>query len=212
MIGEKNNEQETSFEVTTRPFDSILREVGMKKQDILELPKAAVVVEVGSGVFQEFAYEVNKLRPDIRMISIDPTMAFSRDRKDVRLGTKGTAYNYEQAGDQKGEEIRRYQTLHGERIDKHLPGTISALASDLPFADGSIDLLVDCWGPAIYLRKYNDFSDYIYEISRVLKNGGIARLKLIGPNMDTALSIKEEGIAVELIGKGVMGVQIKKNI
>lgn len=65
--------------VTARTAEKLIKPFGINEQTVKDLPQKAVVVEIGSGLFQEFAGWVKLIRPDIVTISIDPTLALRQE-------------------------------------------------------------------------------------------------------------------------------------
>ena len=70
------------FFVTNRTFEQICHLVQLTEQDITDLPKNAVILEIGSGVFQNFARQMSEIRPDVQVLSIDPSLAIGTQGKN----------------------------------------------------------------------------------------------------------------------------------
>jgi hypothetical protein len=166
--------------VTERSADEIFDNCLITPQTIQQLPQKAAVVEIGSGLFQEFAQKVKGIRPDVTVISVDPTLAFSANREDVIVSDTEKRVQYwidpfKRFIDQ--EDIDMYQQLQAKRL-KHASqfGGVAALAPRLPIREGSISLLVDSWAACNYLKSEEEFKEYITEVSKTLISGGEARM------------------------------------
>ena len=191
------------FYVTETLFKKILSLSGLIKEAVLALPENAVVVEVGSGKNQEFEQGLRKLRPDIKVVSIDPTLSFNPERKDVFAKEKPDAVFYHQL--KKGEtlplSIPEYRRIQTQRIKDKQEGAVAALAPYLPLKADSVDLIVDRFGPFLYLDE-NYLKDYIRTIASVLKPGAEARICPEGrlfkdEKGDYLFNLSDQGKAIE---------------
>lgn len=179
------------FRVTNRAFTEAAAPLKITDEIIKALPKQAVVVEVGSGLTQEFARKLKAQREDITCISIDPTLGITTDNfftthvKDDQNKLEQVSYiNFHQQqrpqenwvdSKEKQEEIQRERLSEAQKTGS----VVATLAPELPFANASVDLIVDSWGPGLYLDRYSQQSQlavYLQELSRVLKANGQARI------------------------------------
>ena len=168
------------YVVSHSEFKYILMDCDLTEQDILDLPQNATVVDVGSGLHQEFARGMKELRPDIRVISVDPTLAF--DPLDPNIGVKESGswvtYYVNNVATPIIDRVT-FRAIQSERLKMAQQLGMDNIKTDpapsLPGEDASVDLLVDSKGPALYL-KGDEFKQYIFSIAQKLKNGGTARL------------------------------------
>lgn len=172
-----------AYYVTRRSFELMCERMSGLRERILELPPNSIALEVGSDHYQSFSVGVKKIRPDIRTLSIDPTIGFGRNRTDIKTERKSSdnvefddsiAYMFYGSSLSK-EEIQTYKEIQDQRIETKEEGTVAALAPDLPIAEKSIDLLVDHMGPIVHIAT-DYLLDYVKSIVKVLKPGGEAWL------------------------------------
>lgn len=213
------------FYVTNRDFETILWMTGLNKEIIESLPQHSVVLEVGGGVDQNFAAGVKRLRSDITPITIDPTLWIgTKDDKsfDIYFARKKdsprsiSVLHYikrskwfrpvDSAPVEGLQKVSNMKEFSNKRIARvHDTGhAISSLAPDLPFKDKSTNLIVDVYGPGIYLQTKDKpiLDKYLKEIYRILNIGGEARIfpavdvqseadKLIDSSLDNEIKIDE---------------------
>lgn len=187
------------FYLTNRELKELLWMSGLSENYIKSLPENAVVLEIGGGLDQNFAEGVKKLRPDIKPITIDPTIIIGSDNKNsfdiyYRKDPKNSGkFKYAQylrkvkwyqdrklKPEKDSIKVENQKEFSKTRIQRaHETGfPIAALAPQIPLRDESIDLIIDIYGPGIYLQtKENPSLDkYLKEIYRILKPGGVARI------------------------------------
>lgn len=177
-------ENDYQFTVTRRTHRDILDYVAMKEDDIKELPHHATIIEVGSGINQEFAAWVRSVRPDIHMISVDPTMGLDPKREDIYLTESADSINYFK---RRGStplapgQVLYYQEIQRDRQQKSADNglVVTKPVNTLNIRKESVDLLIDSHGPVMYLNK-KDFSLYLDKLSAWLKPGMEARLYPLG--------------------------------
>lgn len=175
--------EEIDFFVVTSDSGSSLEELHLKKRDFLDLPQRASVVEVGSGREQGLARRLRKIRPDLKITIVDPTLSFKPDREDVAVSIDPEYTNYYFSGRVKLplpvetiQEFRRHQQLRLSNLPEKV-AVSTTLAPRLDMPNHSVHMLLDCRGPGIYLKE-KQFSDYLQSISRVLIRGYAARVIL----------------------------------
>ncbi len=180
------------FRVTDREFSRALEASKLDENDILGLPRNGVIVEIGSGLSQNFANETKKLRPDLKVISLDPTLGihssdfFTTHERNKEGKLEQVSYTYfgkdsyyEGKTPEYADPPEISKTIGQERITQanETGNVVSGLAPEIPFASNSIDMLIDLWGPGLYLERYSDGSQlqlYLENVIRVLKQGGEA--------------------------------------
>jgi len=174
------------FRVTRRSFEKVIQALDTTPEAFLkELPQKAVVVEIGSGLGQSFSREIQKQRPDVKVVSLDPTLALDSNFFTThKISSNGTlqqvSYKYFNGQRPKladtpeqQEKIRRQRLESASKTGK----VIAGIAPELPFANNSVDMLVDSWGPGMYLDQEGTeypLKTYLSNIARVLKKEGIA--------------------------------------
>jgi SAM-dependent methyltransferase len=125
------------------------------------LDQGLSILDLGSGARQNFARDCQQAQLRSTIFSLDPRLAMS-DVEDVndRLfrGMRGT------------DELER---LYGRRFPQ--PLTLGGQATQLPFADNTLQRVYAHYSVPMYLRK-DDIASSIAEIKRVLEPGGIARI------------------------------------
>jgi hypothetical protein len=187
------------FYVTNRDFEEVLWMSGLSKNDILNLPEKSNVLEVGGGVDQNFSAGIKSLRPDIQAITIDPTLIIGSNLSneyDIYFGRNSenrNKFSYVQylrklkwyelrklKPEKKSQKVVETKIFNQQRIQKaHEAGeSIVSLAPEIPLKENSLNLLIDVYGPGIYLQTGNNSKLFTYfeEIYRVLKPGGEARV------------------------------------
>jgi len=191
------------FFVTNRTFEQICSLVKLTEQDITHLPKNATILEIGSGVFQNFARQMSEIRPDVQVVSIDPSLAIGiHGKNNFELKTvRDEERNVETAIYQnkgilssfippKKSKVEELQSLQELRIKEALKtgNVLAALAPDLPIKDSSLDLIIDVYGPGFYIQvnQESEIERYFREIHRVLKPAGEIRI-FPAVNMDLYL-------------------------
>jgi len=178
------------FRVTNREFEQSLEAVDLNKRHIMNLPIDAKIAEIGSGLDQEFANGVKSIRPDVKVISLDPTLGlenkdfYTTTEESPDHGIRSVQYKYNDPEINKSsyaDSLEKQQETKRKRLESahETGGVVAGLAPEIPFADESLDLLVDSWGPGLYLDRYEEGSEleiYLNNISRSLKNGGEAHI------------------------------------
>jgi len=191
------------FVVSHTPYETILSECAIRQEDLLALPRNAVVLEVGSGEYQEFAGGAKDAlkkadREDIRIISIDPSLGISPDSDDWFLSETGSLLDYHQNYGSFREEDYvdfSHRQLARRENAKKTRGVVAAKAPRIPIASGTVDLVVDNKGAGLY-SSVDEFLSYIREIRRILKPEGkasISTLRFIGhPSNETPAEWQKE--------------------
>lgn len=178
------------FRVTERPFEEILNFSNLTESDLKNLGPGDTVVEIGSGLGQEFAKGCKSLRDDIQFLSIDPSLAIPSKKAKINvlyeLRTGRRTFEYFDTYTNPDCSILQQVRINNAR---NTQGVIAALAPDIPFGPSLIKWIIDVYGPGIYLETEELFYNYIAEISRVLQAGGRASIYPIknSLNIDTLI-------------------------
>lgn len=196
------------FYVTNRSFEDVCKMAHLTQEEIYSLPEGAYVLEIGSGVFQNFAKKLKEIRPDLNPISIDPTVGISSkdsklfDSKVIRSDNgdidtaiyinKNVESNFIVPKAANKEDLNKLHNLRLSEASK-TGGVISALAPDLPLKSNSFDLIIDVYGPILYiqLNQEKKLLPYFKEIYRILKKGGVIK---IFPAIDMEKVLKRKNI------------------
>ncbi|MFA6250269.1 MAG: hypothetical protein WC686_02050 [Candidatus Shapirobacteria bacterium] len=166
--------------VTCRAPESITRPFGLGEKDILNLPPKPVVVEIGSGLYQELATWIKTIRPDAVTVSIDPTLALRPSKDNPLLLNFGDGeagdfivytdtesppreLTYKALGqepktpvDEKDSHISLERAKNGAGIHKNRlrkspkGGAVAAIAPAIPLASSCVDLLIDSYAAATH--------------------------------------------------------------
>lgn len=158
------------FRVTDRSLDEYKK---FNHIDMERLPKNATVVDIGSGTFQKFSKELADERPDLKVISIDASLALPPIEHGVYSKTGEISYHHHNPENNEIERVN--EDFRKKRLKNKQPNTLAAVLPNIPLKENSADLIIDSFGPAMYLddEKHNK---YFSEIIRVLKKGGSAHL------------------------------------
>lgn len=123
-----------------------------------QLKTGAVILDIGSGTYQAFARDLNQTRPDITVISVDPTLLMSK-------------YDTQDPTDQQIRPVTEEEKQ--ERRKNKFGNTVAAMAPDLPFTDGSFDYVFDNHSAFIYFPdNLAILKDYLSELIRITKPAG----------------------------------------
>lgn len=131
--------------------------------NVRDIVQHGAILNLGSGITQLFEQDVKRARPDIDIISVDPSTF-----QTVEMVAKNP-YELEK----EKHERRTYLQEHG---GGH---TLDAYGQELPIKNDSIDVALDVFGPAYYLRNKNLLQKYIREVRRTLKSGATFRIGTI---------------------------------
>jgi SAM-dependent methyltransferase len=179
--------KESSFYVTDRGFEQLSNYLNLTSEEIDRIPEDGKVLEIGSGVYRNFASELSSIRPDLKVISLDPTLGIKKDDflSVVKRDSQGKIESiyYTNKIINKDEDYflngkaENTQKVREERI-KHEGLAVAALAPNLPFKNESFDLIVDTFGPGLYLHDLGEieFNKYLKSVFELLKPGGEARI------------------------------------
>ncbi|MDD3648143.1 MAG: hypothetical protein PHS44_06640 [Candidatus Dojkabacteria bacterium] len=169
------------YRVTERPFSEILRLSCFNLRVLRGLVPGSIIVEVGSGINQEFANGLMQIRRDIAVVSIDPSLAILASEAKINLtrskGTGRRTLDYYLA-DRVSDVHKNSAGIQLTRLEnaRRTRNVIPALAPNFPFEDSSVKWVVDVYGPGTYFRERKILIDYLTEISRILQVGGRASI------------------------------------
>lgn len=183
----QNLESIGSFYVTDRSFELISQLLDLSAEKIDSLPQNGRVLEVGSGIHRKFAEGISKLRPDLKIVSVDPTLGITKNdfssivERDDEGNIKSVHYTNQII---MGKNDDRYSqgiledthAVRKERLKKSSGEVVASLAPKLPFKDKSFDLIVDTFGPGIYLQNQGEsgLKEYLIRVCDLLTTGGEA--------------------------------------
>lgn len=160
LMGDEEKKEVGYFKVTDRPLGDYERIFSFRAEDLKPNSK---VLDVGSGLRQTFAKELQQKRPDIQVVSFDPTLFLKKYDLDTEEGTRKASE------EEKKQKLRRKEKF-GEVIASIFPET-----PHLPFKDESFDYVIDNHGPFMYFEDhFSELKDYINELLRILKPQGQA--------------------------------------
>lgn len=179
-------ENEINYFVTNRDFEKISFLLKITPKFIEELPIEAKVLEIGSGVTQNFARGLSEKRKDLKIVSLDPTISLNSSDFTPRVirgenNELKSIYYTNNPQDVNGDYylMGKYEPinkLHEERISEAQKSgfVVSALAPELPFKENTFDLIIDSFGPILYLPElgHEKMASYLTRIYDVLKPGG----------------------------------------
>jgi SAM-dependent methyltransferase len=115
------------------------------------------VLDLGSGISQELARDLRRIRPDIQVISIDPSLVLPPDEESLKK--MGIVYSLAMLNDSDEERAKRNSVK--------VKNLIAAVAPNLPIKSKSFDYVFDSHGPYLYLKDDQLKVDYIKEIVRI---------------------------------------------
>jgi SAM-dependent methyltransferase len=179
--------KESSFYVTDRSFEQISGYLDLTSEEIMKIPQEGRVLEIGSGVYRNFASGLSAVRPDLKVVSLDPTLGIKKDdflsvvKRDSQGKIESVYYtnkiiskdkDYFLTGKAENTEKVREERVKSEDL------AVAALAPNLPFKNDSFDLIVDTFGPGLYLHDLGEkeFKQYLKSVFDILKPEGVARI------------------------------------
>ena len=121
-----------------------------------DIPKGGRFLNVGSGYSQALERDFKKVRSDVQVISVDPSVV-----EKVFW-----------AIDENGKMVKRFNSEERRMTLPNKENTVPALGQALPFADNTFDMAVDVHGPAQYSKDEDIYKKYLNEVVRTLKPGG----------------------------------------
>lgn len=155
------------FRITSRDLKRYEKELGFKAE---QLKQDSLILDIGSGFNQELPQQLRVKRPDINVISVDPSLALPTSQ--AILDKLGIRYVIQPSSD---EAIRVTKEADRKlRLSNTQPDTLAAIAPHLPFKDNSFDYVFDNHGAFMYSDSTNRLLKYLNEIVRVLKSRGTA--------------------------------------
>lgn len=133
-----------------------------------EIAANARILDVGGGYRQLFRRELESVRPDLKIFTVDPSLAIDPNDKNFP-----------------GEHIEFvHDPLNGSKLQKITPKdqtqrileskrTVAATAPHLPFKDRSFEYVFDNNGAFAYLPDKEHLKEYVGDVMRILSDGGI---------------------------------------
>ncbi len=163
----------TEFRVSKRPLEDYMRFFSLTPES---LKPNSRILDMGSGENQELAVGLAKIRPDIQVVSVDPSLILSAEQHLLtRKNARVVLHDDKEASP---EKLKR-------RLEQSSGNIVIALAPDLPFIDGTFDYLLDLFGAFRYLDE-KFLKNYVERIHRILKTGGEAYIFPIDLYKETA--------------------------
>ena len=148
-------EYPTTLRVTDRGLDKYREYVRFIPET---LPQSAVIVNVGGGENQTFESELAIVRPDVKIITLDPSI---HSKESVH---------------QQGPDIFRKLSESEVRTRiESLPNknrTIDAYGQDIPLRAESVDAILDVHAASQWASSLESYKRFLTESMRVLKIGG----------------------------------------
>ena len=208
------------FNVTDRPFtdspealfnnyESISNIFQLDEAWIGLLPKNAMLLIVGGGINRLTERELLTERPDLRIATVDPTLGIGfEDQEDpwkIFRYMDGEYLTYSTnnnitADDRENSIVSDSQTFQQNRINSltELPGSVAALAPNLPFRDDTFDIVIEAFGPTRYLENTEDVNKHLTQLCDMLRKGGIAYVNFVRPDQLTLLQ-SFHSVSIEII-------------
>lgn len=157
-------------------------------KELANWPRGSLVIVSGSGSYRRLEQDLYKLRPDLQVISVDPTLGLEDSTHTVQVETP-TVFIYKPKSQQSQTPSNPdFNTIQRQR--RNSPNLLDALAisatfPDLPLSDSSVDVFVDIFGPFPMPLSFTQKNvlgagekmlKNITTLLRILKPGGTAYL------------------------------------
>lgn len=169
------------FRVTNRSFEDVDRVLSLTDA-VNKLKPNSKVLDIGSGLFQHTASGIRKLRSDIFVVSSDATLGLESDHfwiMDSDEDGKGRQTTYSSKANYISDPQKLMSESYQQDRRNEAVNSIASLQPSLPFAADSFDLIIDSWGPGMYLDRTSSdptrnshMSVYLDNICRILKHQG----------------------------------------
>ena len=124
--------------------------------DHKNFPPGTIILNIGSGAEQAFEQNLRKKRPDLKIISIDPSVI------EKRYDYQGATYSNSVV----------FKSEEDQRILANKERTLVALGQKLPLKDECVNIAIDIHAVAHYAKSEEQYKKYLREVMRVLKPGG----------------------------------------
>lgn len=183
---------EGELAVSDRTLVEYADEFNLPKKERDKIPHGAVILNIGSGSFRTFESELHVERPDLQMVSIDPSLGKVSIDYEGAPDTQGTnlinltdrgfliyAPDENLVGKEGKPRFKQNEVYSGnmaveldktrKKIATRTEGAVAASAVTLPLKDESVDIAFDFWGPIRYLRSGEDIQNYLLELKRIMK-------------------------------------------
>ena len=135
-----------------------------------DVRKWRAIVDLGSGIEQEFAKDAKRINPDATIISVDPGLALSEEEDLGRIPDT---------------QLQR-RRLHGRKNPEKY--SIAALSNNLPLRADSVDAILALYSVPGYLendfdgeKAYDHIEGLLRQTDHVLAEGGMARFFPVAP-------------------------------
>ncbi|MBU0612604.1 class I SAM-dependent methyltransferase [Patescibacteria group bacterium] len=175
-----NSELWKEYKPTARGAQEYLEDFGLTLKDL----RGKKILDIGSGL-NEFANDLRDENLDIT--SIDPFYGLSKEEQE-ELYKNG----YEDGEERLTELLDKLKS--GNRSSKLVAGR----SEDMPFASGSFDLVISHYGLPFYAEDGEKLKQFFLELSRILNEGGEAKLypSYIKSDTDETTELSREKIEV----------------
>lgn len=143
---------------TARGAEEHFEDLGLKLDDL----KGKKILDIGSGLNQL----ANELKPlGIDITSLDPFYGLSREEREAI---------YKRGYEDGPEKLKEFlDQLESKDSSSSL---VAGRSEALPFNDESFDLAISHYGSPFYAKDADKIKKFFFELNRVLKSGGEARL------------------------------------
>jgi ubiquinone/menaquinone biosynthesis C-methylase UbiE len=123
------------------------------------LPGNALVVNVGGGEKQIFEEQMKLVRPDVKIITLDPSLHSENAQHELEDEEKMRILS-------KDEVNARIENLPNKK------GTLEAYGQQMPLKSDSLDAVLDVHAASQWSKNVDGYKKFIQESMRVLKPGG----------------------------------------
>jgi len=150
------------------------------------IPRNTLILNCGSGIYRTFEQDLLVQKPDISIISVDPSLGVMTINRNGFFTTQGYQVYvniphgivYEPLDSSNSSKIfRDNQAIQFDRERKsilsQIPGAIAADGIKLPFKKHVFDTIIDVRGAMLYIKQdYQIMEQYFSELKRTLKKDG----------------------------------------
>ena len=144
--------------MSDRGIRDYIKNLDIQEKDLYD--PEAVILDLGSGIQQDLAKEINKRTPRPKIISIDPRLGLNLE-EDLSL--------------MKDDAEKDQQRRVGGRKNPE-PLTIAALSQNIPLKDNSVEHVYALYSVPYYLESdIEGIKKTLHEVIRVTKPGGSIR-------------------------------------
>lgn len=157
-----------TFWVTATSFEDYKRTFSL---DPNTLKPNARVLDLGSGTHQEFAKGLKEVRPDVYVVSVDPTLGLATDEKALK--EKGVDYIISE--DESISTELAQEEARKKRLEDKAENAVAAEVPQLSFKQGSFDYIFENHGVFTQLPP-EDQEKHVREILRIVAPEGVINI------------------------------------